>query len=71
MPEGGLDRQSELVEFALEKLPAMRQGDGVFCHAVTAPGLEPEGRSLRYTLISLLGLLRAQEVGHSFSIHPG
>ena len=29
-----------------------------------APGLEPRGRSLRYTLICLLGLQRAQRGGH-------
>ena len=43
--------------------PSMRLADGAFCHEVEAPGLEPRGRSLRYTLICLLGLQRAQAAG--------
>jgi hypothetical protein len=60
----------ELVEFALKKLPSMRLGDGTFCHEVTAPGLKPSGRSLRYTLICLLGLQRAKAAGLPVPIEP-
>ena len=56
-------RVRELEAFALERLPSMRLSDGAFCHEVTAPGLEPRGRSLRYTLICLLGLQRARQAG--------
>lgn len=57
------ERVTELEAFALEALPGMRLPDGAFCHEVRAPGLEPSGRSLRYTLMCCLGLLRAREAG--------
>ena len=57
--------------FALDRLPAMRLADGAFCHEVVAPGLEPRGRSLRYTLISLLGLQRARAAGLEVTVDPG
>ena len=60
----------ELVEFALAKLPSMRLSDGTFCHEVTAEGMEPSGRSLRYTLICLLGLQRAKAAGLAVPIDP-
>jgi len=63
-------RVRELVAFALEKLPSMRVGDGAFCYEVEAPGLEPRGRSLRYSLICLLGLQRAQAAGLEVPIEP-
>jgi hypothetical protein len=61
----------ELESFALERLPSMRQSDGAFCHEVRAPGLQPQGRSLRYTLICLLGLQRAERAGLGVPIGPG
>jgi len=64
-------RVRELEEFALATLPAMRRSDGAFCHEVRAPELEPAGRSLRYTLICLLGLQRAQAAGVSVPVDPG
>jgi hypothetical protein len=64
-------RVRELEEFALATLPSMRLPDGAFCHEVRAPGLEPEGRSLRYTLMCLLGLQRAQKAGLPVPIDPG
>ena len=64
------ERVSELVRFALETLPSMRLADGVFCHEVRTPGLERVGRSLRYTLICLLGLQRAQAAGLDVPIEP-
>jgi hypothetical protein len=54
---------SELVEFALERLPSMQLADGSFCHEVVRGDPAPRGRSLRYTLIVLLGLLRAEGAG--------
>ena len=72
MPEGSAgERVRELHGFALDRLPAMRLADGAFCHEVVAPGLEPRGRSLRYTLISLLGLQRARAAGLEVTVDPG
>ncbi len=41
----------------------MRRDDGSFCFQLLAGDRVPRGRSLRYTLIVLLGLLRAESVG--------
>ena len=71
MPEGAAAQVAELERFALERLPAMRLPDGAFCHEVRAPGLEPQGRSLRYTLICLLGLQRAERAGMGVPVGPG
>lgn len=57
------ERVAELEAFALAALPGMRLPDGAFCYEVRAPDLEPSGRSLRYTLMCCLGLLRAREAG--------
>jgi hypothetical protein len=65
------DQVRELVEFAVEKLPSMRRDDGVFCYEVEAPNLQRSGSSLRYTLICLLGLQRAQAAGLEVPIDPG
>ena len=56
-------RVRELEEFALVALPRMQLQDGFFCYEVHAGDLRPEGRSLRYTLITLLGLERAAAAG--------
>ena len=63
MADAARARSASWSQFALENLPSMRLDDGAFCHEVAAPGLEPAGRSLRYTLICLLGLQRAQRGG--------
>jgi hypothetical protein len=55
---------AELIDFALEALPAMRLEDGVFCFERRAGQLAPIGRSPRYTLMVELGLLRAQAAGY-------
>ncbi len=70
MPETVAERVRELERFALETLPAMRLADGAFCYEVEAPGLEPRGRSLRYTLICLLGLQRARDAGLDVPVDP-
>jgi hypothetical protein len=50
----------------------MQLGDGVFCHEVLAEeGLRPKGRSLRYTICVLIGLLRAEEHGIEHPFHTG
>ena len=41
----------------------MQLDDGCFCHEVVRGDPTPRGRSLRYTLIVLLGLLRAESAG--------
>jgi hypothetical protein len=66
-----VERVRELERFALQRLPSLQLGDGVFCQEVTAKNGAPEGRSLRYTLIVLLGLLRAEEHGLEHGFHLG
>jgi hypothetical protein len=48
----------ELIELALRTLPRMRLADGVFCLEVNTD-MKPRGRSIRYSVIAALGLLRA------------
>jgi hypothetical protein len=65
-------RVRELERLALAKLPAMQLADGVFCHEVDADdGCRATGRSLRYTTIVLIGLLRAEEHGVEHHFHTG
>ena len=71
MSEPVAERVRELASFALERLPSMRLADGAFCHEVQAPDLAPRGRSLRYTLMCLLGLQRAQAAGLDVPVAPG
>ena len=66
-----VEQVRELERFALRRLPSMQLGDGVFCHEVRAEEGRPQGRSLRYTLIVLLGLLRAEEHGLEHQFHLG
>lgn len=57
---------SHLVELALAGLEPMYDHDkGLFCHRVkqTASGMVMEGVSYRYTMMTLLGLLRARSAG--------
>jgi hypothetical protein len=68
----GLDRVRELERFALARLPAMQLADGAFCHEMRVEdGCRPEGRSLRYTICVLIGLLRAEEHGIEHPFHAG
>jgi hypothetical protein len=66
-----VERVRELEQFALQRLPSMQLGDGVFCHEVAAEDGAPRGRSLRYTLIIAVGLLRAEEHGIEHGFHLG
>jgi len=53
-----------LIALALEALPRMQLQDGVFCWERRAGDPRPHGRSLRYTLMVLLGLERARAAGY-------
>jgi len=65
-------RVRELERFALARLPSMQLADGLFCQQVQVEnGCRPEGSSLRYTLIILIGLLRAEEHGIAQPFHLG
>ncbi len=67
-----VERVRELERFALARLPSMQCADGVFCHEISAEnGGRPQGRSLRYTLIVLIGLLRAEEHDTAHPFHAG
>jgi len=70
---GRVERVRELEHFALRRLPALQLGDGMFCAElqVTEGGARVEGRSLRDTLVVVLGLLRAEEHGLEHEIHLG
>jgi hypothetical protein len=67
---GPVGRVRELERFALERLPSMQLPDGVLCHHIIAGDPEPKGRSLRYTLIALIGLLRAEQHGLEHPLDP-
>lgn len=69
--ETRVERVRELERFALRRLPALQLGDGVFCEEVPADEPRPQGRSLRNTVVVLLGLLRAEEHGLEPSFHLG
>ncbi len=66
-----VQRVRELEHFALRRLPSLQLGDGVFCQQVEIGANRPEGRSLRDTLIVLIGLLRAEEHDLDHSFHLG
>lgn len=57
-------RVNQLIELALSALPSMRLSDGAFCFERRVGERQPVGRSLRYTLMVELGLLRAQASGY-------
>ena len=61
---------ARLIELACEALPRMSLGDGSFCWERRLGTEAPSGRSLRYTLMVLLGLLRASSQGVNTGIDP-
>jgi hypothetical protein len=63
---------TRLVEFALAALPRYERPDepGIFCWERRVGEPAPQGRSLRYSLMALLGLLKAREHGYSLGIDP-
>ncbi|MDP9491006.1 MAG: hypothetical protein M3P42_02210 [Actinomycetota bacterium] len=58
----------ELVELALRGLAPMQLASGVFCRELVAGHSEPQGASLRYTLMVDLGLAKAEEHGYSHGL---
>jgi hypothetical protein len=64
-------RVAELKRFALEALPSMQLEDGSLCFEVVRGETRPRGRSLRYSLIVLIGLLGAEEHGLEVPVHTG
>lgn len=54
---------AELVRFAVESLPRMQLTSGRFCHEVERGDPVPRGSSTRYSLMVLLGLLKADAAG--------
>ena len=60
-----------LVSFALEHLPSMRlRASGLYCHEWRFGGTEPQGESVRYSLMVLLGLQRARSAGRDVPDDP-
>ncbi len=60
----------QLVEPALAALPGMLLPSGLFCWELVEGDPAPRGESVRYSLIVLLGLMRAQQAGLSVPIEP-
>lgn len=58
----------DLIALALEALPRMQLPDGLFCWERRAGDPAPHGRSLRYTLMVLLGLERARAAGYEIGL---
>jgi hypothetical protein len=63
-------RAGQLVQPALAALPAMTLPSGLLCHEIVEGDRTPRGESVRYTLIVLLGLLRAERAGVALPIGP-
>lgn len=55
----------ELVAFALRELPRMRLADGTYCVEIRVEDMRPRGRSIRYSAMVALGLLRARTAGYA------
>jgi hypothetical protein len=58
----------DLVSFALRGLPPMRCADGMYCLEVHAGEMQPRGRSIRYSAMVALGLLRAASAGYELDV---
>jgi hypothetical protein len=54
----------ELIDLAIAALPRMQLPSGIYCWERRSGDLQPHGRSLRYTLMTLLGLEKAAAAGH-------
>jgi len=54
----------ELIDFSLASLRRMQLSDGAFCQELVAGESVPRGASPRYTLMVLLGLLKARSAGY-------
>jgi hypothetical protein len=69
-PTTSRPQAEQLVEPALAALPRMLLPSDLFCWELVEGEAEPRGESIRYTLIVLLGLLRAQQAGVPVPIEP-
>jgi hypothetical protein len=61
-------RVQDLIEFSLATLGSMQQPSGAFCLERVAGDPEPRGTSLRYTLMTYIGLLKAEAAGHAHDL---
>jgi hypothetical protein len=61
-------RVRELTAFAIGELPGMRLDDGLYCLEVHADQMRPLGRSVRYSVMVALGLLRARAAGYDVGV---
>jgi hypothetical protein len=61
-------RVQELVAFALGTVGRMQLPSGAFCRELVAGDPEPRGISLRYTLMTYIGLLRAAAAGYDMPL---
>lgn len=68
----GLSAQNieALIRFVNTSLPALQHSDGVFCFDRTLSDPDLRGRSVRYTILVLLGLLRQAANGGSSTVDP-
>jgi hypothetical protein len=55
----------DLIDFSFDSLRPMQREDGVFCYEMRQGDPLTHGRSLRYTLMVLLGLQKAELAGYS------
>lgn len=55
---------ADLIRFALDALPGMQLPDGLFCTEAGPRFPGPQGRSIRYTIMTCLGLERASRAGY-------
>jgi hypothetical protein len=58
-------RPDELIPFAIESLRRMQLPSGLFCLERVRGREEPLGESLRYSLMTLIGLSTAEKAGHA------
>lgn len=65
------ERIRRLTETAAQALPRMQQPSGLFCREVVKGDPRPHGESPRYTLMVLLGLLKAEEAGLAHGLDLG
>ena len=59
---------AQLIPFVVEGVRAMQLPDGLFCEQRVRGEAAPRGRSIRYSLMVELGLLRAHGVGYAHGI---
>lgn len=70
MTDTATSQIERLVEPALAALPPMLLPSDLFCFEVVEGDPTPRGDSVRYTMMVLLGLLRARQAGLSVPIEP-